>query len=147
MVSFYFLVRCNRPFSAGIMWNADSSLHHRRNPLTPASYVCEAAPRPLLRVTNRFTRIRDFPYLKLGIRDLKAKPGRDSELKVRAGGGMPKITLGITGLRVISGRDYGIENPIGDPPCSGPTTDSQQSTGSSFRISFHFDWQIDSGIF
>ena len=32
------------------------------------------------------------------------------------GRGMPKITLGITGLHKILGRDYGIEEPyIGDP--------------------------------
>ena len=32
------------------------------------------------------------------------------------GRGMPKITLGITGLHKIWGRDYGIEEPyIGDP--------------------------------
>ena len=49
--------------------------------------------------------MRGFPYLKLGIRDLKAKSGRDSGLKVYARGGMPKITLGITGLK----------NPIGEP--------------------------------
>ena len=53
--------------------------------------------------------------MKLGIRDLKAKSGRDSVLKVHAGGGMPKITLGITGLRGISGRDYGIEEPYWGP--------------------------------
>ena len=28
---------------------------------------------------------------------------------------MPKITLGITGLHEVLGRDYGSENPIGDP--------------------------------
>ena len=55
--------------------------------------------------------IRDFPYLKLGIRDFKAKSGRDSGLKVCAGGGMPKITLGITGLLEILGRDHGVEKP------------------------------------
>ena len=42
--------------------------------------------------------MRDFPYLRLGIRDFKAKSGRDSGLKVCAGGGMPKLTFGITGL-------------------------------------------------
>ena len=62
---------------------------------------------PLLRVLNRFYGIRDFPYLKLGIRDLKAKSRRDSGLKVCAGGGTPKITRGITGLK----------DPIGDPRC------------------------------
>ena len=43
--------------------------------------------------------------LKIGIRDFRAKSGRDSGLKVCAGGGMPKITLGITGLKI----------PYGDP--------------------------------
>ena len=45
----------------------------------------------------------------LGIRDLKAKSGRVLGLKVSVGGGMPKITLGNTGLHEILGRDYGIE--------------------------------------
>ena len=54
------------------------------------------------RVLNRpFYGIRDFPYLKLGIRDLKAKSRRDSVLKACAGGGTPKTTLGITGLHEI----------------------------------------------
>ena len=35
--------------------------------------------------------------------------GRDSGLKVCAGGGMPKIILRITGLLEILGRDYGIK--------------------------------------
>ena len=59
--------------------------------------------------------MRDFPYLKLGIRDFTAKSGRDSGLKVCARGGMPKITLGITGLLEISGRDYEIEKPYWGP--------------------------------
>ena len=37
--------------------------------------------------------------MKLGTRDFKAKSGRDSGLKVCAGGGLPKITLRITGLK------------------------------------------------
>ena len=47
----------------------------------------------------RLFRILVFPSLKLGIRDFKAKSRRDSGLKVcaRAGDGMPKINLGITG--------------------------------------------------
>ena len=36
-------------------------------------------------------------------------------MKVCAGGGMPKITLGITGLLEILGRDYGIEKPYWEP--------------------------------
>ena len=70
---------------------------------------------PLQRVTNRIFGILDFPYLKLGIRDLKAKSGRDSGLKVYARGGMPKLTLGITGLHEILGRDCGIEEPYWGP--------------------------------
>ena len=66
---------------------------------------------PTTRVPNRFSWIRDFPSLKLGIRNFKAKSGRDSGLKVCAGGGMPKIALGITGLLEILDRDYGIEEP------------------------------------
>ena len=55
--------------------------------------------------------MRDLPYLRLGIRDFKGKSGGDSGLKVCAGGEMPKVTLGITGLPEILGRDYGIEKP------------------------------------
>ena len=49
------------------------------------------------RVPNRFFGIWDFPYLKLGIKDFKAKSGRDSELKVCEGGLLKKkkITNGI----------------------------------------------------
>ena len=36
-------------------------------------------------------------------------------MKLRAGGGIPKITLGIAGLRGISGRDSGIEEPHWGP--------------------------------
>ena len=57
-----------------------------------------------MRVPNSFSGTRVFRYLKLGSRDLKAKSGRVSVLKVCARGGMPNITLGITGLK----------NPIGD---------------------------------
>ena len=67
-------------------------------------------------VPNRLFGIRDFPYLKLGIRDFKTKSGRDSGLKVCLGGGMPKITLGIMGLHNILGRDYWIEEPYWGPP-------------------------------
>ena len=68
-----------------------------------------------MRVPNRFSGIRDFPSLKLGIRDFTAKSGRDSGLKVCAGGGMPKITLRIKGLLEILGQDYGIEKPYWRP--------------------------------
>ena len=68
------------------------------------------------RVSNKFFGMRDFPYLRLGIRGFKAaKSGRDSGLKVCAGGGMLKVTLGITGLPEILGRDHGIEKPYWGP--------------------------------
>ena len=65
----------------------------------------------LERVLNRFYGIRDFPYLKLGIRDLRAKSRRDSGLKLSGRVRMPEMTLGITGLHEILSRDYGIEGP------------------------------------
>ena len=68
-----------------------------------------------LKVPSRFFGIRDFPYLKLGIRDCKAKSGRDSGLKVCARVRMPEITLGITGLHEILGRDYRIKEPYCGP--------------------------------
>ena len=53
-----------------------------------------------------------IPSEVFGIRDLKAKSGRDSGLKVCARGGMANITLGITGLaHQILGRDYWIKEP------------------------------------
>ena len=76
--------------------------HKKIPPATQAS--CHANKR----VPKRFLGIRDFPYLKLGIRDFKAKSGRDSGLTVYAGrswGVGCQKTLGITGLK----------NPFGDP--------------------------------
>ena len=67
---------------------------------------------------GQFFGTRDFPYLKLGIQNLKAKSARVSGLKVCQGGGIPKTTLGITGLQEILGRDYGIEEPYWGPSIS-----------------------------
>ena len=66
-------------------------------------------------INSKFFGMRDFPYLRLGIREFKGKSGRDLRLKVCAGGGMPKVTLGITGLPENLGRDYGIEKPYWGP--------------------------------
>ena len=63
----------------------------------------------ILRVPNRFFGIRNFPCLKLGIRDFGAKSGRDWQLKVYVGGEMPIVTLGITGFHESLGLAYGIE--------------------------------------
>ena len=43
------------------------------------------------------------------------KFGARSRSKLCAGCGIPKITLGITGLHEISGQDYGIEEPYWGP--------------------------------
>ena len=59
---------------------------------------------------------RDFPDLKLGIRDFKENSARDSGLKVCSGGAMPKIIIGII-------RDCakfwvgitGLKNSVGNP--------------------------------
>ena len=53
--------------------------HKKIPPATQAS--CHAEKR----VPKRFLGIRDFPYLKLGIRDFKAKSGRDLGFMVYAG--------------------------------------------------------------
>lgn len=56
-----------------------------------------------MRVLNRFFRLRD----------LDGGGGWDSGFKVSKGCGMPKITIGITGLKkTIWVRDEGIEDPI-----------------------------------
>ena len=77
--------------------------------MTPARFLrrCHAKKG----VLDRFFGIRDFPRLKLWIRDFKATSDRDLGLKVCAGGGMLNITLEITGLHEVLGRDYGSEKP------------------------------------
>ena len=78
-------------------------------------YVSSLRCSLFMRVPNRFLAIRDFPYLKLGIRigesGLKSKIGQDSRLKVCARVRMPEMTLEITRLHEILGRNYGIEEP------------------------------------
>ena len=59
-----------------------------------------------------FFGIRDLRYLKAGIRDFKAKWGRDSVLKVCKACGMPQITVGLyTRLSENLSREDGIEQP------------------------------------
>ena len=64
---------------------------------------------------HRFFGIRDSPYFKVGIRDLKAYWGRDSGMKECTGWVMPKITLEITGLGKNLGWDDGIKEPYLGP--------------------------------
>ena len=61
-----------------------------------------------------FFGIRNFPYLRLRIRDLKAKKkggGRFGNESLIGRSGMPKIALGITGLHEILDRDCRVEKP------------------------------------
>ena len=51
------------------------------------------------RVPKRFFGIRDFPYLKLRVRDFKAKSGKIRDWTLCAGVRMREINLGITGLK------------------------------------------------
>ena len=95
------------------------------------------------RVPNRFFGIRDFPYLRFGIRDCKAKSGRHSGMKVCAGGGMPKVTPGITELHEILVRDYWIEEPQGDWEGSVIRTNKEPGwqPASKFLISTGAGWR------
>ena len=59
------------------------------------------------RLLDRFFGIRDSEF--------KSKIGTRFGIEIMFGRGMPKITLGITGLHKILGRDYGIEEPYWGP--------------------------------
>ena len=59
------------------------------------------------RVLDRFFGIRDSEF--------KSKIGTRFGIEIMFGRGMPKITLGITGLHKILGRNYGIEEPYWGP--------------------------------
>ena len=86
----------------------------------------------LVGVANRFFGIRDLRYSKLGIRDLK----ENSELKVCAGGGIPKITLGITGL----------ENYVGIVELK-PHSNLSKTHRCCCRALVHFHFSAFSSIF
>lgn len=60
-----------------------------------------------------FFGIRDLPYLKAGIWDFNENWRRDSGLKVCMEYEMPKITIGITGLRENWVGIIGLKNLIG----------------------------------
>ena len=53
-------------------------------------------------------------------------------LRVGAGGGMPKIAIGITGLSKILGHSYSIEEPFEDPHTL--TGKNKNSNGSVHSI-------------
>ena len=101
------------------MYGWESYCHFSKMPcFHPVHQCCYETRRwkePLVRVPSRFFGVRDFPSLKLGIQDFKENSGARSRLKVCAGGGIPKITLGITGLHENSGRDDGIEEHYWGP--------------------------------
>ena len=103
-----------------------------------------------MRVPNRFFGIRDFPYLKLGIRDIEAKSGRDSGLKVCARVIMPEITLRITGSDEILGRDYGIEEPYWGPYSVYQLFSNFKNSRcfpSNFAFGYHCQMLLTLGIF
>ena len=59
--------------------------------------------------------MRYLSYLKAGIRDFKQNGGEIRD-RIESMHGMPKITLGITGLSKNLGGMTGLKNPIaGDP--------------------------------
>ena len=72
---------------------------HRLN-IWPCNFTFDFWNLSIMRVPNKFFGMRDFPYLRLGIREFKAKSGWDSGLKVCAEGRVPKIKN--------NPRDYGI---------------------------------------
>ena len=99
-------------FGTFLVWEKSEREKSRSLSFSPQSPLpFSHLPFPFDACHNSFFGIRDFPYLKLGIRYFKAKSGRDSGLKVCGEGGMPKLTLGFTGLQEAFGWDYGIAEP------------------------------------
>ena len=76
--------------------------------------------------------IWDSPYFKLESENFEGKSRGDLGLRVCAGGGMPKIAIGITGLSKILGHGYSIEEPFEDPHT--PTGKNKNSNGSVHPI-------------
>jgi len=75
--------------------------------------------------------IRDSPYLMAGIPDLNKYWGQDSRLKVHTTFfGMPKITIGITGLRGNLGKDDWIKEPFWDPRLARADLESIKGSAS-----------------
>ena len=83
-------------FSTPIHTNSVPFLNSCKRPAPVRDLRLEEGPQQVFRDL-------DFPYLKLRIRDLKAKSERDSVLKLCVGGGMPNNNP----------RDYGIERNCG----------------------------------
>ena len=111
-------------FSLEICWsNKDLSATQRVTAKTRERKV--SWDWPWERVLNRFYWIRDFPYLKIRIRDLRTRSRRDSVLKVRGRVRMHEIPLGITWLHEILSRDYGIEGPYWGPSWDGSDFQTQ----------------------
>ena len=93
------------------MYGWESYCHFSKNALFLSS------PPALLRNTSVKRTSCEGPQnaLKLGIRDFKENSARDRDWNYAREVGYQKITLGITGLHEISGRDYGIEEPYWGP--------------------------------
>ena len=88
-----------------------------------ASYVIDYTNiSSYMRVPNRFNGIRDFPYLKLGIQDFKAKSGKIRDWKYACELKCPKFPLGLRDCTKLWFGIAGLKNPTGDPliPCHCP---------------------------
>ena len=68
-----------------------------------------------MRVLSRFFGTRNFPYLKLGIRDLKAKSGKIRDWKYGRELECPKEPSGLRDYTKFWVGNTGLKNPIRDP--------------------------------
>ena len=88
MSSSIMLLKSKRRFQVSLdiallWWNCKTTfkLHIKIRSNLENYWIIEQTDKSM-RVLNRFFRMWDFLYLKLGIHDFKAKSGRDSRLKV-----------------------------------------------------------------
>ena len=90
--------------------------------------------------SNPGTRVLDRFF---GIRDFKAKTGRDSGLKVCVRVRMPEITPGITRFQEVLVRDYGIEKPYWGPIAKGRlgAACTLQTARSLLTLDGHQKWR------
>ena len=139
MVSFYFLVRYNRPFSGDIMWNAASTLRHSRNPLTPVVTSARQRRDPCWGSPIGF-RDPEFPLFEAQDSVFESKIGERFGIESMRGRWDAKNNprdYRIARNFGSGGRDWG--TLLGTLLVLGPLR-TQRSTGRSFRISFQSDW-------
>ena len=105
----------------------------------PKSFTALPTASFLWRVPKRFFGIRDFPYLKLRIRDFKAKSGKIRDWTLCAGVRMPEINLGLRDWRTLSGT-----LPWDSDACAFPFTNSfvHQSFWEIYRFWLKSYWSF-----